>query len=110
VAPAFGFSFDRAGLKDVHIPVQLWRAANDQHQPNPDYEEAVRRALPQAPEYHVVSRAGHYDFLPPCSSALASVAPAICADPLGLDRAAFHRAFNAQIVRFFLTALPRHTA
>lgn len=100
-APAFGFAFGRAGLKDVRIPIQLWRAADDHHQPNPWYDEAVRLALPRPPEYHVVAGAGHYDFLPPCGPRLASVAPQICSDPPGFDRAAFHQAFNAQIVRFF---------
>ena len=100
-APAFGFAFERTGLKDVHIPIQLWRAADDRHQPNPDYEEAVRRALPRPPEYHVIAGAGHYDFLPPCSPRLYAAVPNICTDPAGFDRAAFHRAFNAQIVRFF---------
>ena len=60
-APAWGFAFGRAGLKDVHIPIELWRAANDRHQPNPWYDEAVRLALPRPPEYHVVAGAGHYD-------------------------------------------------
>lgn len=101
VAPAFGFAFDRAGLKNVHIPIQLWRAAEDRHQPNPDYEEAVRRALPRPPEYHVVAGAGHYDFLPPCAARQAALRPNICEDPSDFDRAAFHKAFNAEIVRFF---------
>ncbi|MFD1985119.1 alpha/beta hydrolase family protein [Mesorhizobium newzealandense] len=63
-APAFGFTFDRAGLASVQIPVLIWRAANDQHQPNPWYEEHVRSALPRPPEYHVEPQAGHYAFLP----------------------------------------------
>jgi predicted dienelactone hydrolase len=104
-APAFGFAFDRAGLKNVHIPIQLWRAEDDHHQPNPWYEEAVRLALSQPPEYHVVAGAGHYDFLPPCDPRLAAKLPRDCADPPGFDRAAFHGAFNAQIVRFFRATL-----
>lgn len=104
-APAFGFTFDRVGLKNVHIPIQLWRAADDRHQPNPWYDEAVRLALPRPPEYHVIAGADHYGFLPPCDPRLAKRAPNICADPPGFDRMAFHQAFNAQVVRFFLTAL-----
>lgn len=100
-APAFGFAFGPSGLANVSIPIQLWRAADDRHQPNPDYEEAVRLALPRKPEYHVISGAGHYDFLPPCSAELAKIKPEICADPDGFDRATFHRRFNAEIVRFF---------
>jgi predicted dienelactone hydrolase len=104
-APSFGFAFAPTGLKDVHIPIQLWRAADDRHQPNPWYDEAVRRALPRAPDYHVVPGADHFDFLPPCGPRLAALAPRICDDPSGFDRAAFHQAFNAEIVRFFRSKL-----
>ena len=100
-APAFGFAFTKAGLGQVRIPIQLWRAADDKHQPNPWYEERVRAALPNAPEYHVVAGAGHFDFLPPCSPRLAAVAAQICADSSGFDRAKFHEQFNADVTRFF---------
>src|SRR5207244_1839835 len=60
-APALGFAFGRAGLKDIHIPVQLWRAEFDHILPHPDYAEAVRIALPQPPEFHIVAGADHYD-------------------------------------------------
>lgn len=104
-APAFGFSFDRAGLSSVHVPVQLWGAADDRHQPPPFYEDAVRANLPEAPEYRVIENAGHYDFLPPCGAQLTKVAPAICNSQAGFDRAAFHEKFNAEVVRFFKGAL-----
>ncbi len=100
-APAFGFAFGPAGLKNVHIPIQLWGAADDHHQPKPGYEDAVRLALPQPPEYHVIAGAGHYDFLPPCGARLAAINPEICVDDSGFDRAAFHKQWNAEIVRFF---------
>jgi predicted dienelactone hydrolase len=105
VAPALGFTFSPDGLKNVKVPVQLWRAENDVIVPHPRYAEAVRLALPQAPDYHVVANAGHYDFLAPCSSALASVAPPICTSAAGFDRAAFHASFNAAVVNFFSKAL-----
>jgi len=100
-APAFGFAFGRAGLSHVRAPIQLWRAADDRHQPNPYYEEAVRADLPRAPEYHVVANAGHYDFLPPCSARLSRKMPDVCNSEPGFDRAAFHEQFNAAVVRFF---------
>ncbi|TDM82637.1 hypothetical protein, partial [Lactobacillus crispatus] len=90
-----------AGLANVHIPVQLWRGAEDRHQPDPWYEEPVRLALPQPPDYHVVPGAGHYDFLPPCGPHVAAAVPQICADPPDFDRAAFHARFNADVTRFF---------
>jgi len=100
-APAFGFTFDRMGLAGVRVPVQLWRAADDRHQPHPYYDEAVRAALPGPVDYHLVPLAGHYAFLPPCDARLAAAQPAICKDAPGFDRTAFHKAFNAEIVRFF---------
>jgi predicted dienelactone hydrolase len=104
-APAFGFTFDRAGLRHVNVPVQLWGAADDGHQPAPFYEDAVRDALPRAPEFHRVRDAGHYAFLPPCPPALAARRPAICVDRPGFDRARFHRRFNDAVVAFFRQTL-----
>ena len=104
-APALGFTFAPDGLSNVKVPVQLWRAEHDVLVPHPRYAEAVRLALPVAPEYQVVLGAGHYDFLAPCSAALASLAPAICASADGFDRAAFHASFNAAVVRFLTGTL-----
>jgi predicted dienelactone hydrolase len=100
-APALGFTFAPDGLKNVKVPVQLWRADNDVIVPHPRYAEAVRLALPEAPDYHVVPNAGHYDFLAPCSEALASIAPAICSSSAGFDRSAFHVGFDSEVVKFF---------
>ena len=104
-APALGFTFDRAALRDVNIPIQLWRAEDDGLLPHPWYDEAVRAALPVSPDYHVVVGAGHFDFLAPCSDKLALIAPPICTSKEGFDRTAFHRRFNAQIAEFFRRTL-----
>ena len=104
-APALGFAFSPDGLKDVQVPVQLWRAENDVMVPHPRYAEAVRLALPIAPDYHVVPQAGHFDFLAPCSNALASLAPAICVGTAGFDRTAFHASFNSSVLTFLTRAL-----
>jgi predicted dienelactone hydrolase len=104
-APAFGFTFGRAGLSGVHAPVQLWSAADDRHQPHPWYDEPVRDDLPRAPAWHVVANAGHYDFLPPCDARLARMQPPICTSLPGFDRAAFHEQFNADVVRAFQSML-----
>jgi hypothetical protein len=44
---------------------------------------------------------GYYAFLPPCSPQFAANLPRFCTDPPGFDRTAFHRDFDASIVRFF---------
>ena len=104
-APALGFTFAPDGLKGVKVPVQLWRAENDVLVPHPRYAEAVRLALPEAPDYRVVANAGHFDFLAPCSAALAALAPPICTSAAGFDRAAFHADFDAEVVKFFRKTL-----
>jgi len=105
VAPAVGYVFGREGLKDVTVPIQLWRAGEDHILPHPDYAEAVRIALPTPPEYHVVENADHFDFLAPCTDMLRQIAPVICVSRPGFDRTAFHETFNAEVVRFFQETL-----
>ncbi|RFU47591.1 dienelactone hydrolase [Paraburkholderia sp. DHOC27] len=100
-APGVGFVFTQEGLANVHVPVQLWRAQSDHVEPAPDYADAVRAALPAAPEFHVVDNADHYDFLPACSAALASAVPEICTSRPGFDRVTFHAGMNRDIVTFF---------
>lgn len=104
-APAIGFTFGSKGLSAVRQPVQLWRAEDDKVLPYPYYAEAVRLALPNPPEMHVVANAGHYDFLAPCSSKLAAHVPEICTSKPGFDRAAFHERFDRDIVAFFTRTL-----
>ena len=97
-APALGFAFAPSGLSKVSVPVQLWRAEWDTVLPQPYYAEVVHSLLPRA-EYRVASHAEHFDFMAPCSETLAKVAPMICVQTV--DRAAFHKTFNAAVVRFF---------
>jgi predicted dienelactone hydrolase len=104
-APAVGYAFGREGLKNITVPIQLWRAADDHILPHPDYADAVRIALPTPPEYHVVENADHFDFLAPCTDMLRQFAPMICVSRPGFDRAAFHQTFNAEVVRFFKETL-----
>ena len=105
-APALGFTFTPAGLSAVSVPVQLWRAEEDEILPHPNYAQAVYEALPRKPDYHVVPNARHLAFLAPCSETLAKKAPEVCRDEPDFDRAAFHEKFNAAVVAFFETQLP----
>ena len=47
-APALGFTFAPDGLKNVTVPVQLWRAENDTILPHPRYVEAGATGLARA--------------------------------------------------------------
>jgi predicted dienelactone hydrolase len=105
-APALGFAFGRAGLADVTVPMQLWRAEDDHVLPGLDYAAAVDRDLPKPADYHVVPNMDHYDFLSPCSDQMRAHAPAeVCASRPGFDRAAFHADFDRDVVAFFLAKL-----
>jgi predicted dienelactone hydrolase len=104
-APALGPTFTKVGLETVSAPVQLWRAEDDRITPNPWYGDIVRDALPKPPEDHLVPLAGHFDFLAPCSEALAKVASAICESAPGFDRAAFHQDMNKAVIAFFKAQL-----
>lgn len=102
-APALGFTFAPAGLANVKVPVQLWRAEKDSVLPHPFYAEAVRGLLPGKPDYRVVPGADHYDFLAPCGPGMIKAAPQVCRG--AIDRAAFHAGFNADVVAFFKKTL-----
>jgi predicted dienelactone hydrolase len=106
-APAASYLFGPGSLKEVNIPIQLWRASDDENVPDQWNTAIIRKELPKAPEEHVVPRAGHYIFLPPCSDGLAKQAPQICTDAAGFDRAAFHRAFNNEVIAFFKKTLAK---
>jgi predicted dienelactone hydrolase len=107
-APALGPDFDAERLADVQVPMELWRAADDEVLPQPWHAQAIYDALATKPNYRVVPNAGHFVFLAPCSAALAQIAPDICRDPPGFDRIDFHRTFNAAVVAFFEQHLRQH--
>jgi predicted dienelactone hydrolase len=104
-APALGFTFGEAGLRGITAPVQLWKAADDQILPGDDYAEAVHRDLKRPHDYRVVAGAGHFDFLAPCATTPPADLAYLCASAPGFDRQAFHRDFNAAVVRFFTDQL-----
>jgi predicted dienelactone hydrolase len=106
-APALGYAFAPDGLKNITAKIDLWRAEDDHVLPHPFYAEAVRQALPTPPTYHEVPGADHFDFLAPCTDALAKTAPIICKSAPGFDRAAFHAEFDREVVAFFEANLKR---
>lgn len=104
-SPAIGFAFGKAALRNVNAKVQLWRGEDDPVLPNPYYAEAVRQNLPAAPDMHVVPHMGHFEFLAPCTAAMAQRIPEICVHEPSFDPVAFHSSFNREVVRFFHASL-----
>jgi predicted dienelactone hydrolase len=103
--PAFGPMFTRASLRAVTVPVQLWASQRSVEDKGigvtAEYVEAIRDNLPNKPEFHLVTNAGHYSFLAPCSPELAAKFPQLCEDHPGFDRVAFHQQLNAAVLAFF---------
>jgi predicted dienelactone hydrolase len=88
----------------VKAPVQLWASqTGGRGLPNivvtPESVAAVNKSLVQAHEYHVVPNAGHFAFLL-CGPSIKPV-PEFCADAPGFDRIAFHKQFNADVLKYF---------
>lgn len=98
---AFGMTFTAESLAGVRIPIQMWQAGDDEILIAPFHAEPIRDALGRPPEFHRVDGALHHDFLPVCPAHLAASLPQLCRSQPGFDRAAFHQAFNRDVVRFF---------
>lgn len=107
IAAPLGLVFSPEGLRDIAVPVQLWRPENDDLASHPYNAEAVYLGLPMKPDYRVVPNAGHFAIMAPCAARLARAVPKICNDAPGFDRVAFHRKFNADILAFFRKHLKR---
>lgn len=99
-APALGMLFDKEAVADLTMLVQVWQAGRDELLASPYHAERFARILPGRTELHTVPEAGHYAFLPPCPDDLTKVAPEVCRDAGGFDRARFHDEFNRAVVRF----------
>jgi predicted dienelactone hydrolase len=97
---AVTFSFTTENLAGIKIPLQVWRSELGGGGVDAAGVARVTRSLPGKPDIHVVP-AGHYAFLPPCSPEFAANLPRFCTDPPRFDRVAFHRDFDARIIRFF---------
>jgi predicted dienelactone hydrolase len=98
---AMSFAFTPEGLSGIQIPLQIWRSELGGYGVGATSTALTASQLPGQPEIHTVP-AGHFAFLAPCSPQLATAIPRICTDmPAGFDRAAFHRDFDASVVRFF---------
>jgi predicted dienelactone hydrolase len=102
IADPLSFFPDRASLKNVKAPIQLWSSERGTVGASPEAVEAIAHDLPNPPEFHRVANAAHMSFLAPCTADEAKTLPStICTDPPNFDRSAFHETFNTQVLQFF---------
>ncbi|WP_133682479.1 alpha/beta hydrolase family protein [Paludibacterium purpuratum] len=97
--------FQRQALQGITAPMQLWASELGGDGVALTSVEAIRQGLMVSPQYRLVRNAGHFAFLAPCNPQQRLRLPELCTDPDGFDRGAFHRQFNAEIVRFFVQHL-----
>jgi predicted dienelactone hydrolase len=101
-APGLGFTLAPADVSGIKAPVQLWAGTADETVPIVTNAGYLAGLLGSEAEMHAVTGAVHFSFLMPCGLLGPSE---LCKDPKGFDRAAFHRQFNADVVRFFKAKL-----
>jgi len=107
IANPLAVMFTADSLSAVRVPVQLWQSERGGDGVSPASIAAVNRNLPVEHEYHIVPNAAHFAFLAPCPPSLATKRPELCTDAPGFNRVAFHKQFDADVVRFFQTQLTK---
>jgi len=105
VAPGYGMFFSAASLRDLAIPLLLLRADLDAVNRAPHHADAIRYALPQSPEYHILTHTDNAALLSPCAQDLARMLPGICIPSPAADRRETQRQLAAHISRFMLRHL-----
>ena len=103
IADPLAVMFTAKSFAAVEVPVQLWQSERGGDSVSPESVAAVNKDLPGRHEYRVVQNAAHFVFLAPCPPPLTKKRPELCTDAPGFDRAAFHKQFDANVVRFFET-------
>ncbi|WP_419901989.1 alpha/beta hydrolase family protein [Kiloniella sp.] len=105
VAPGLGFAFDKKGLENVTAPIQLWAGSKDLNVPTMTNTNIILKGIPIKPEYHLINKAGHFAFLPPCNPLLEEANPRVwkmvCLDDPAFNRHSFHKEFNKEITAFY---------
>jgi predicted dienelactone hydrolase len=107
IANPLAVMFTADSFSAVKVPVQLWQSERGGDGVSPESVAAVNRNLPAQHEYQTVPNAAHFVFLAPCPLPLTTKRPELCTDAPSFDRAAFHKQFDANVVRFFQTQLTK---
>jgi predicted dienelactone hydrolase len=105
VMAPLGVMFAPDTLRAIQRPVFLAWASHDRVLLPSENAEPVAHGLTTLTGTRVIEGAGHYVFLAPCPSTLASELPELCVDPPGIDRVQIHATLASDAVRFFAAAL-----
>lgn len=95
----YAVMFQRPELAAVTLPVSIFRP-DQSEMPGEANATGLAAGLPRVPDFHVIP-GRHFVFIDTCPEPLRLQAPEVCEDPPGVDRAAVHRAVEAELVAFF---------
>jgi predicted dienelactone hydrolase len=106
-APAYGMLLTQESLTDVRIPTLILRAENDRINRAPLHADAIRSAMPHAPDYAVVTGADSAALMSPCPPPVLRDLPELCSKVTVEKRAHIHHQLNTFLHRFLLERLGR---
>lgn len=104
-APVSGGLFSKDSLKDISVPVQIYRAERDMILRNPFHAEEIARNLPQGCDYHVTEKAGHFSYLSWAREDARSELGELVNDMPGFDRQVVHEKIHQEMLGFLNKAL-----
>jgi len=103
-----GLYFDRAGLATVKVRVLLFDVRRDEVLTPRNNADHVAESLPKPPFRYVVFPEGsHLVFVAPCTKRMRTLAPAVCADASGTNRALIHHEIERDTTNFLASVLDR---
>ena len=107
VAPAYGMLFTPESLAELHIPTFILRAENDHINRFPLHADAIRDAMPRAPDYAVIAEADSASLMSDCPPLVLRDLPELCGKVSVKQRAHIHDQLNRLLNRFLWEQLGR---
>jgi predicted dienelactone hydrolase len=105
VAPAYGMLFTQESLTDLRIPTLILRAEQDRINRAPLHADAIKNAMPHAPEYAVIAEADGAALMSACPPSVLRDLPELCSRVSTEKRAIIHNRLDTHLNRFFLERL-----
>lgn len=105
LAPVSGGLFPKDSLKDISIPVQIFRAEHDMILRHPFHSTEIHRNLGSTSEFHNLENAGHFSFLSPARADAKDSLGEFAHDNPGFDRTKAHDKIHRLILNFLHKSL-----
>lgn len=101
MAPAYGFAFNREGLKNINIPIYIIAGEKDQIVPIKNNAQKLAHNISNA-TLKVIPKANHFIFInEPTEFGKKTLAPGLILDLPGVDRHSIHREVSQSAIEFF---------